>query len=80
MAIVGPEFVLGFAAGRYENAHRAVAAFNDLGYPDWTMQHAFSAEMGGFMLHSRDSRPFPVNNRQIQWLVMNIDKGCLGSK
>ena len=71
MAIVGPEFVLGFAAGQYENAHKAVAAFNDLGYPGWTMQHAFFAEMGGFMLYPRDSRPFPVNNRHIQWLVMN---------
>ena len=71
LAIVVPEFLLGFAAGQFESAHKAVNAFKDLGFPDWTMQQAFFAEMGGFMLHPKDSRPFPVNNRHIQWLVMN---------
>ena len=70
-AIAGPEFVLGFAAGQYENAYRAVAAFKGLGHPEWSMRHAFFAEMGGFMLHPRDSKPFPVNNKHIEWLVVH---------
>lgn len=70
-AIAGPEFVLGFAAGQYENAHRAVAEFQELGHPKWTMRHAFFAEMGGFMLHPRDSTPFPVNNNHLHWLISN---------
>lgn len=70
MAIVGPEFVLGFAAGQYENAHQSVALFKDLGL-DWSMQHAFFAEMGGFMLHPAESQPFPVNNKHIIWLIQN---------
>ncbi|KAI4114855.1 MAG: hypothetical protein LQ338_007945, partial [Usnochroma carphineum] len=70
-AIAGPEFVLGFAAGQYENAHRAVADFKDMGHPEWTMRHAFFADMGGFMLYPRASKPFPVNNKHIQWLVVN---------
>ena len=70
MAIVGPEFVLGFAAGQYENAYKSVAAFKDLGL-EWSMQHAFFAEMGGFMLYPEKSKPFPVNNRHILWLIQN---------
>ena len=71
LAIIVPEFLLGFAAGQFENAYKAVDAFKDLGFPDWTMQQAFFAEMGGFVLHPKDSTPFPVNNRHIQWLVVN---------
>lgn len=70
-AIAGPEFVLGFAAGQYESAHKAVREFKELGHPEWTMRHAFFADMGGFMLHPRDSKPFPVNNKHIQWLTVN---------
>ncbi|KAL9608011.1 MAG: hypothetical protein Q9167_007129 [Letrouitia subvulpina] len=68
-AIIGPEFVLGAAAGQYKDAQRAVSAFKEMGYPKWTMRHAFFADMGGFMLCPRDSKPFPVNNKHIQWLV-----------
>lgn len=70
MAIVGPEFVLGFAAGQYENAYKSVAAFKDLEL-EWSMQHAFFAEMGGFILHPVKSTPFPVNNKHILWLIQN---------
>lgn len=70
-AIVGPEFVLGFAAGQYENAYKAVTEFKEIGRPEWTMRHAFMADMGGFMLCPRESKPFPVNNKHIHWLVVN---------
>jgi hypothetical protein len=70
-ATAGPEFVLGFAAGQYENVYRAVAEFKELGHPKWTIRHAFFAEIGHFMLHPWDSRPFPVNNRHLHWLISN---------
>lgn len=69
--IAGPEFVTGFAAGQYENAYKAVAEFKEIGCHGWTMRHAFMADMGGFMLYPRDSKPFPVNNKHIWWLVVN---------
>ncbi|KAL4920371.1 hypothetical protein BDW62DRAFT_16531 [Aspergillus aurantiobrunneus] len=74
LAIAGPEFVLGFAAGQYENAYKAVNAFRDRDHT-WSMRHAFFAEMGGFHLHPRDSTPFPVNNQHILWLM---DHGYMG--
>lgn len=70
LAISGPEFVLGFAAGQYENAYSAVTAFRNRGHI-WTMRHAFFADMGGFLLHPRDSTPFLVNNKHILWLTDN---------
>ncbi|KAH8754139.1 hypothetical protein F5883DRAFT_607898 [Diaporthe sp. PMI_573] len=70
-AILGPEFVLGAAAGQYESAHRGVQGFKKLGHPNWTMRHAFFADMGGIVLHPRDSTPFPVNNKHLIWLVEN---------
>lgn len=70
-AIVGPEFVLGAAAGQYESAARGVRGFRRLNHPDWTMRHAFFADMGGVILHPRDGTPFPVNNKHLIWLVEN---------
>lgn len=70
-ATVGPEFILGAAAGQYESAHKAVQDFKRSGHPEWTMRHAFFADMGGFMLHTSDCKPFPINNKHIQWLATN---------
>ena len=70
-ATVGPEFILGAAAGQYESARNAVQEFKRTGHPEWTMRHAFFADMGGFMLHASDCKPFPINNKHIQWLATN---------
>lgn len=70
-AILGPEFVLGAAAGQYESAYRGVQGFKRLKHPDWTMRHAFFADMGGIVLHPKNSTPFPVNNKHLIWLVKN---------
>ena len=70
LAVFGPEFVLGFAAGQYENAYNAVAAFKTRNH-DWSMRHAFFADMGGFHLYPKFGTPFPVNNKHILWLMDN---------
>ena len=64
MAIVGPEFFLGFAAGQRENAYNSVAAIKKLGLNE-SMQHAFFAEMGGFIVLFVESKAFPVNSKHI---------------
>ncbi|KAK3345851.1 hypothetical protein B0T25DRAFT_265036 [Lasiosphaeria hispida] len=68
-AILGPEFVLAFATGQRAEAKRSVTAFRAAGHEKWTMRHGFYANMGGFMLHARDSTPFPINAKQVLWLV-----------
>lgn len=70
IAILGPEFPLTFAAGQWSRACQSVMAFKSLG-GRWTMRHAFFADMGGFVLCPRDSKPFPLNTKQLLWLVVN---------
>lgn len=69
-AIVSPELVLAVAIGQYASARRSVKRFRKLGMKDkWTLQHGFYADMGGMLLHPRDSTPFLVNSRQLAYLV-----------
>lgn len=71
VSIAGPEFVLAAAAGQWAAAKRSVADFRDAGYPQWTMRHAFFADMGGIELNARASTPFRVNAKHLHWLVTN---------
>ena len=34
----------------------------------WTIEEAFHADMGGFILCSRDYKPFPLDAQQLHWL------------
>jgi hypothetical protein len=68
LGIIGPEFVLTYAAGQWSRAKWSVIAFRDE-HPEWHMRHAFFADMGGFVLHTQDGTVFPVNALQLRWLV-----------
>jgi hypothetical protein len=69
LGILGPEFPLTYAAGQWSRAKQSVAAFKASGHEDWHMRQAFFADMGGFVLHARESEPFPLNAAQLHWLV-----------
>lgn len=71
LGILGPEFPLTYAAGQWSRAKHSVEAFRASGYDDWHMRQAFFADMGGFVFHARDSKPFPLNATQLHWLVIN---------
>ena len=43
--------------------------FQSAGYSDWTMTHAFFADMGGFVLRSPDFPPFPLDAEQLYYLI-----------
>ena len=68
LGILGPEFVLTYAAGQWSRAKWSVREFRSE-HPDWHIRHSFFAEMGGFVLHPQGSDPFPVNATQLRWLV-----------
>lgn len=74
LGIVGPEFILQLSFGQWMSARRSVEDFKRLGYSDWSMAHAFLADMGGFVLHARDFVPFPLDAKQVHYLV---DKGYI---
>ena len=67
--IAFPEVVVGMAAEQWESANQSVREFKRLGYPQWTMRHAFFADMGGFVLESQDVPLFPVDSEQLAYLV-----------
>ncbi|KAF2029125.1 hypothetical protein EK21DRAFT_101345 [Setomelanomma holmii] len=68
LGIIGPEFVLTYAAGQWSRAKWSVDAFRE-SHPEWHMRHAFFADMGGFVLHTDDGVIFPLNAIQLHWLV-----------
>ncbi|KAL8888800.1 MAG: hypothetical protein Q9215_003827 [Flavoplaca cf. flavocitrina] len=48
----------------------------------WSIRHAFYANMGGFVFHARQSAPFPINGKQLHWLIKQgyVEYPMLSSK
>lgn len=69
LGILGPEFILQTALGQWTSACDSVWQFRLLDHSEWCMTHAFFADMGGFILHTKDWIPFPLNARQVHYLV-----------
>ena len=69
LTILGPEFVVAFAAGQRANARRTLDTIRGMGYSDWTLRHSFYANMGGFVLQARDSKPFPIHGLHLVYLL-----------
>jgi hypothetical protein len=68
LGIIGPEFVLTYAAVQWSRAKWSVIAFRDE-HQEWHLRHAFFADMGGFVLHTHHGTVVPVNALQLRWLV-----------
>ena len=78
VGVLGPEFILQMALGQYHSARESVRDFVRLGHPEWTMRHAFFADMGGFLLETAEaSGPdptfprVPLDARKVYYLVAN---------
>ena len=83
LTFIGPEFTFQIAIGQWCSARRSVEKFKRSGYPlsgsgdpEWSMRHAFHADMGGFVLHPDLSEteqwtPFPLDAEQVHYLVVN---------
>ncbi|KAJ6199088.1 hypothetical protein J3E72DRAFT_239706 [Bipolaris maydis] len=86
IAFLGPEFLLGLAAGQYSSAKRSAKAFQKAKIKDWSLTYAFYADMGGMLLKikSRNNGQeydlvFPVNSKQVLYLKNkgHIDWPCV---
>lgn len=69
LGLIGPEFIFQLALGQWISARRSVEQFKSSGYSQWTIRHAFLADMGGFVLEPPDWVPFPINAGQLHYLV-----------
>ena len=72
--IVFPEVTVGMSQEKWLSAAQSVEDFTRMKHPQWSMRHAFFADMGGFVLRSPDFPPFPVDSQQLAYLV---EKGYL---
>ena len=73
-AIQCPDFVMLSAYGQFKAARAAVKDYmndreNDRRLPEWTLTHAFFADMGGIELRPDNFHPFRVNSKHIKYLV-----------
>lgn len=68
-AILAPEFVLGFATGQKVEARKSVQKFKKAGFSNWTHRHGFYANMGGFHIELPSGLSFPVNAKQLFYLI-----------
>ncbi|KAL2822218.1 hypothetical protein BDW59DRAFT_149588 [Aspergillus cavernicola] len=74
IGVLGPEFLLMLAMGQWSSARKSVKAFRRLNPGsrkcEWTMTHAFYADMGGFLLSgSGIELPFPIDATQLLFLI-----------
>ena len=67
--ILAPELTFQAALGQWTSAHRSTRLFHESGYQDWTLTHSFYADMGGIHLSLPDWKSFPVNSRQLHYLI-----------
>ncbi|KAJ5323035.1 hypothetical protein N7452_011324 [Penicillium brevicompactum] len=69
LSLLGPEFIFQIAIAQWESARQSVADFRSLGIEWWTMRHGFYADMGGYVLKPKDSVEFPINAKQLHYLI-----------
>lgn len=71
LGLLGPDFTLLLAVGQYCSARAGVKLFKKSNLPNWTMKHSFLADMGGIHLQVANINSFPINAKQLHFLVTN---------
>ena len=77
VAVLGPEWILGFAGGQWAMARRSARKIRALGketkvWSHWTMTHSYFADMGGIRLKLKDDE-FPINAEMLRGLLERDD-------
>ncbi|MCJ1320601.1 hypothetical protein MMC15_005941 [Xylographa vitiligo] len=80
LGVLCPEVIFSIAIGQWVSARHSVRDFKTAGLrigpgvagdtmEEWSMKEAFFADMGGFILHTKDQSPFPLDAEQLHYLV-----------
>ena len=69
LCAAAPEIIFQVALGQWLSAKRSVRLFHEAGYHDWTLRHSFFLDMGGLHLRSAGYPSFPINSKQLHYLV-----------
>lgn len=68
LSFLGPEFIFQIALGQWISAWHSVRDFRASNHT-WTMKHAYFADMGGFVLRTKDDVTFPIDAKQLLYLI-----------
>ncbi|KAL9622635.1 MAG: hypothetical protein Q9160_002945 [Pyrenula sp. 1 TL-2023] len=69
LAVLAPDMLTLTAASQWDSARKSVAEMRLLGYREWSMEHAFYANSGGFFIDAPDVCPFPAMATSIRFLL-----------
>jgi len=69
LAVFFPEVITAIGAEQWASALQCVEDMEKLGYKEWTIRHAFFANMGELMLETPDFPKFPVDGQQLEYLL-----------
>lgn len=69
LTFLGPELVFLLSYMQLQSARASVQRFKAAGFTDWTVTHGFYADMGGITVQPAGWKSFPVNARQLIYLV-----------
>lgn len=69
LTLLGPEFIFFLAFGQFQSAVTSRKLFHEMGYMDWSLTHGFYADMGGIHVQPSGWKRFPVNSRQLHYLI-----------
>jgi hypothetical protein len=87
LGMLAPEAIFLLAFGQYIQAHADDRLFRESNLQGWTVRHSFFANMGGFMFEPYEGKAFPIDAKQLRYLVVNkyidypsIDKSLIDDK
>ena len=69
LCATAPEAILQIALGQWLSAKQATVLFHDSKFDDWSLRHSFFVDMGGLHLKFPDESAFPINSRQLHYLI-----------
>ncbi|CAG5184804.1 uncharacterized protein ALTATR162_LOCUS11090 [Alternaria atra] len=71
LGVLAPEVPMLFAAGQWASAKRSVKAMRDIGFDEeeWSLEHAYYADSGGFELRTADHEAIPITAKQVHYLI-----------
>lgn len=69
LTILGPDFLLLLVVGQWESACRSCRRFKEGGNDGWSMRHAYYADMGGFVVQTKDRVSWPLDANQLFYLI-----------
>ena len=69
LGLLGPEYIVLLALGQWRAARETLRAFNRHNWTPWSLRHAFCAEMGFWVVETRDGVKWPLNGKELVYLV-----------